>query len=496
MSTATNAPAFDVEVPGLDKLFIGGRWETPATDAMVDVISPSTEELVTRVAEPSIADADAAVAAARKAFDEGPWPRMTMAERIEVCTRLADELEARLDAANRAWLWEAGAPIAHGEMINSGAGKMVWRYALEAAAKIELDEMRKTPSGEVLITREPTGTVLGILTYNGPVVLMGMKVIPGLLAGCTFVIKPAPESPLTSRIVSQAIEAAGFPEGVISVLAAGTEVTQHLVGHEGIDMVHATAGTAIAKDIVHRTADRLARTALELGGKSPAIVLDDADIDQVLETLVGGACGFNGQVCVALSRIFVSRERYDEFVGKMADAYKAIKVGDPFDPETERGPLAVRRAVERCEHYVAKAIEEGATVVAGGKRPEHLDKGYYYEPTLLRDVTNDMTVAREEVFGPVTAVIAYDSLDDAIRMANDTDFGLAASVYSGSSEKALEVARKIRSGGVAINLAGVCLTEPFGGVKQSGWGKECGLEGILEFMDIKQILLSGSYVDA
>jgi acyl-CoA reductase-like NAD-dependent aldehyde dehydrogenase len=493
---ATQTTALDVNVPGLDQLFIGGAWAAPATDRMIEVVCPSTEEVIAEVADPTPEDADRTVAAARKAFDEGPWPRMSMQERVEVCTRLADELESRLDLMNRAWLWEAGAPIAHGEMINSGAGKMVWRYALQVAPTLDLEEKRTTPTGEVIIAREPIGTVLGILTYNGPIVLMGMKIIPALLSGCTVVIKHAPESPLTSRLVAEAVAAANFPEGVVSVLAAGTETTQHLVSHAGIDMVHITAGTKIAVDVVHRTADRLARTALELGGKSAAIIADDADLETLLATLVDGACGFNGQVCVALSRVLVSRARYEEVVQLMAQAYSAIKVGDPFDPETQRGPLAVKRAVERCEHYVKVGVEDGAKIAAGGKRPEHLDKGFYFEPTLLRDVDNSMTVAQEEIFGPITCVIPYDDIDDAVRIANDSDFGLAASIYTADQDLALNVARRLRSGSVAINLAGVCLTEPFGGVKGSGWGRECGAEGILECTQIKQILLSGSYVDA
>jgi acyl-CoA reductase-like NAD-dependent aldehyde dehydrogenase len=488
--------SLDVRVPGLDKLFIGGHWLEPATDRFVDVIMPSTEDVIAQVADPAPADADKAVAAARQAFDEGPWPQMSVEERVEVCSRLCDELEARLDDMNRAWTFEAGAPRAHGEMINSGAGKMVWRYVLDIAPGLPWEEPRETVMGEVLLRREPIGTVLGILTYNGPVVLMGMKIIPALLAGCPVIIKHAPESPLTSRLVADAVEAAGFPEGVVSVLAAGVETTQYLVGHEGVDMVSITAGTEIAKDVVKRTTDRLARTSLELGGKAPAIICDDADLDHVLTTLVDGACGFNGQVCVALSRVLVSRERYEEVVDALAEAYRNIKVGDPFDPETQRGPLAVKRAVERCEHYVALAEEEGAKVVVGGSRPEHLDRGYYFSPTLLRDVDNSMRVAQEEIFGPITCVIPYDDVEDAIRIANDTKFGLAASVYSADQEQALAIAKRIKSGGVAINLAGICLTEPFGGVKQSGWGKECGAEGVLEFTEIKQILLSGSYVEA
>lgn len=493
MTTITQG--MDVRIPGLDKLFIGGQWVEPATGDMVDVVMPSTEEVIAQVADPSPADADRAVAAARKAFDRGPWARMTPQERIDACSRLADELEKRLDEMNRAWTYEAGAPKFHGDMINSGAGSMVWRYAIEQAQNVVWEEKRTSIMGETLILREPMGVVLGILTYNGPVVLMGMKIIPALLAGNAVVIKHAPESPLTARLVAEAIEAAALPEGLVSVLPAGTETTQHLVGHPDVDMVHITAGTEIAKDVVKRTADTLTRTALELGGKSPAIILEDADLDNVMESLPDGACGFNGQVCVALSRVLAPRSKYDEVVDRLAEAYRGInaKIGDPFDPETLRGPLAVKRAVERCEHYVDVAVAEGAKIVVGGKRPQHLQKGYYFEQTLLRDVDNSMRIAQEEVFGPITVVIPYDSEDEAIDIANDSAFGLAATVYSSDEDRALAVARRIYSGGVAINLAGISLCEPFGGYKQSGWGKECGLEGILEFTQIKQILLRGSY---
>jgi acyl-CoA reductase-like NAD-dependent aldehyde dehydrogenase len=280
------------------------------------------------------------------------------------------------------------------------------------------------------------------------------------------------------------------------VLPAGTEVTQHLVGHPGVDMIALTGGTAIAVDVVKRSADRLARTALELGGKSPAILAEDVDFNEVAETLVDGSTGFLGQVCVSLSRILVPRSRYREFAELWAEKYSALRIGPAWDPSMDRGPLAVERARARTERMVAQAVEQGATIAAGGKRPAHLEKGWYYEPTLLTDVTNDMTIARDEVFGPVTAVIPYETMDEAVQLANDSPFGLAASVYSKDTELALSVARKLRSGGVAINVAGISLTEPFGGVKQSGWGRECGAEGILEFTDIKQILTGGSYLDS
>src|ERR1035437_3145890 len=485
----------DVNVPGLDKLFIGGEWVDPATDGIFDVVSPSTEEVVAKVSDPSTMDADKAVNAARMAFDLGPWPKMSMDERVAICTRLCDEMERRLDDMNRAWAWESGAPLTHGEMINSGAGVMVWRYALQIAPKLQFEERRQTPTGEVLIQRQPTGSVLAILTYNGPVVLMGMKVIPALLAGCPVIIKPAPESQLTTRIVADCVEAAGFPPGVVSVLAAGQEVSQHLVSHPGVDLVALTGGTAIAADVLHRIADRIGRAALELGGKSAAIITDDVDLDEVLATLVPGSAGFCGQVCVSLSRILASRERYDEVVQAVASAYAAMKIGDPFDRETVLGPLAVKRARERTEHNVALAKEEGATVATGGRRPPQFERGWYYEPTLLSGVKNSMAVAQQEIFGPVVCAIPYEDIDDAINIANDSTLGLAASVYCRDEAVALDIANRVRSGSVAINLAGICLTEPFGGIKQSGYGRECGPEGIFEFTEIKQILLSGSYLE-
>ena len=325
---------------------------------------------------------------------------------------------------------------------------------------------------------------------------MGMKIIPALLAGCTVIIKHAPESALTSRLIAEAIREADFPLGVVSVLAAGTKVSQHLVGHPGVDMVALTGGTEIGIDVVKRTADRLARTALELGGKSPAIIADDADIDEVIATLGPGSSGYMGQVCVNLSRVIAPRHRYNEVVDALANYYSSIKVGDPFDESIDQGPLAAGRARDRVERYVDIAKKEGASVVTGGHRPAHLNRGWFYSPTLLAEVTNDMTIAQEEVFGPVTAVIAHDGLEDAINIANDSRFGLACSIYTQDRETALNVARKIRSGAVAINSAGVSLTQPFGGYKQSGWGRECGPEGILEFTQIKQVMSAASYLDS
>jgi acyl-CoA reductase-like NAD-dependent aldehyde dehydrogenase len=482
------------DLPALDKVFIGGSWQASQGGTEKQIFCPADEEFLTSVTEPSTADADAAVSAARKAFDEGPWPRMSVEERAKVCDRFADALEARFDRMSMAWMLEAGAPLAHGEMINNGAGTASWRDTIAKARSLAFEETRSSDAGEVLLIREPIGPVLAILTYNGPVVLMGMKVMPALLAGCPVIIKPAPETDLTSRIVAEAIEEAEFPPGVVSMLTAGIEVTQHLVEHPDVDMISLTGGTAIAIDVIRRSSYRLARTSLELGGKSPAIVADDADLPTILPHLVGGSTGFQGQVCVTLSRVLVSRNRYDEVTEALASAYDDLKIGLPWDETIDRGPLAVERARDRAEAAVAGAVKQGASIVTGGKRPAQFQRGWYYEPTLLAGIDNSMDIAQEEVFGPVTAMIPYDDMDDAIRIANDSKYGLAASVFSGSTETAIQVARQIRSGGVAINTAGVSLTEPFGGVKQSGWGRECGAEGVLEFTDIKQMLLSGSSI--
>jgi acyl-CoA reductase-like NAD-dependent aldehyde dehydrogenase len=496
MSSPSTELTLDVEVPGLDKVFIAGAWCEPASDRAIDVVMPSTEEVIATVADPSVEDADRAAQAARKAFDEGPWPRMPVAERAAACRRLADEMAKRFADLDRAWVFEAGVTVAHAQMLNDGASPMIWDHAIEIAPKLAFEEERSTATGEVLLLHEPVGPVLAILTYNGPVPLMGMKVIPALLAGCPVVVKFAPESQLTGRIIAECIAAADFPPGVLSALPAGVEVTQHLVEHPAIDLIALTGGTVHAIDILKRSAERLPRTLFELGGKAPAIIGEDADLDAVLACgLVDGCTGYMGQVCVTLSRVLAPRSRYDEVVEALAERFAALKVGDPFDPGVDRGPLAVERARERTEHYVAIAQEQGAKVVTGGRRPPHLKRGWYYEPTLLRDVENTMTVAQDEVFGPVTCVIPYDGLDDAVRIANDTRFGLNATVSTKEQSTALEIARRLRVGAVSLNVIGVSLSEPFGGVKQSGWGREGGAEGIFDFTQLKQILLSGSYLE-
>jgi acyl-CoA reductase-like NAD-dependent aldehyde dehydrogenase len=494
VTTSTYEHVLDIAVPGANQVLIGGHWRDATTTDVIDVIDPATEQTLTQVARPTTEDADAAVAAAREAFDRGPWPRMTIEERIDVVSRFCRQMESQTEALNRATVFESGVTMAHAQMLNAGAAVGAWNASLNAARNLPWE----TTDGGVVLRREPVGTVLAVLTYNGPVSLIGMKVVPALLAGCPVIVKHAPESQLTAHIIAQCAADAGFPDGVISFLPAETDITQYLVSHDGVDMVTVTGSQAIARDVVQRTSYRLARTALELGGKSPAIIGENADLADVMRTLGDGATAGMGQVCVLLSRIIVPASRYDEVTDAFIDFYSNLKIGDPFDPTVDRGPLGVRRAVERTEAHVASALEEGAVLAYGGKRPDHLPRGFYYEPTLLTGVDNQMKIARNEVFGPVTVLIPYDGIDEAIDIANDTDYGLAASVYLPDVDEATDVARRIRSGTVGVNTAGMSLNHAFGGVKQSGWGRECGPEGILEFTDIKQMLLpsGGSFLEA
>lgn len=493
--TATAVASIDIDVPGLNQLMIAGEWVEPATSDTVDVIMPSTEEVIATVPSPAKADADKAIAAAREAFDSGPWPHMSIDERAAVCRRFAEGLEARFDGMSRAWTFESGYPKAYGDVINR-AGETIWNHVLALAPTLPWEERRVSGHSEVLLRREPVGVVLAILTSNGPVSLTGLKVIPGLLAGCPVIMKYAPDSQLVARFIADAAREAGFPRGVVSLLCAELETTQYMVEHEDIDMVHMTGSIVAATDVLARTASKFGRTAFELGGKSPAVLLDDVDLDAAMPTLVPGGIGGTGQVCVALTRVLAPRERYQEVVDRMAEEFRAVKIGDPFDPDVDWGPLSSKRALVRNETMVARALEQGARLVAGGRRPEGLDRGFYFEPTLLADVTEDMDIAKQEVFGPVVVVMAYEDVDDAVRIANGTDYGLASSVYSADPKRAFEVANRLHAGSVGINTAGVCLTEPFGGVKKSGRGREGGAEGIYEFTEIKQLLLSGSFTES
>ncbi|GAB3350330.1 aldehyde dehydrogenase family protein [Amycolatopsis echigonensis] len=478
----------DLRVPHPGELLIGGKWQPSAGEDRTVVVSPATEEIVAEVAAPAAADADAAAAAAAEAF-AGPWPRWPIGRRIEVCRRFCALLEERSDEIGLVWAVESGIPVRWSKTLHRFAARAAWQTALDAAEEALAPETRATPVGEVRIEREPVGPVLAVLPYNGPLATVGSKVVPALLAGAPVVLKAAPESALMMRLVAECAAAAGFPAGVLSVLAAGAEVSRRLVQDPRFEMISFTGGPATASDILRQSADLLPRTVFELGGKSPAVLLDDVALDRALRPLVAGAMSGSGQVCAALSRIVVPRSRHDEIVEALAGAYRGLRIGEPRAKDTDHGPLATRAALDRTRRAVDRAREQGATVVTGGRRPDGFDRGWYYEPTLLVGAGEQDDVVQQEVFGPVTVVQSYADEDDAVRIANGTQYGLAASVFSADPDRALAVARRIRAGSVAINTFGPTMAAPFGGVKRSGWGRECGPEGIREFTDVKQLLV-------
>ncbi|TCK22424.1 aldehyde dehydrogenase [Pseudonocardia endophytica] len=478
----TTAPA----VRSFDKLFVGGRWVEPASSNVIDVVSPVTEEHLATVPEASAADVDAAVAAARKAFDEGPWPRMSPAERGEVLRRIGAEVQKRIPEMVASFTAEIGAPSIISQAFHGNATAM-WDDAATLHERVAFEERRDWDGGSALIVREPVGVVGTIIPWNGPVATASLKLSPALAAGCPVVLKPAPEGPVSTLILAEALEAAGLPEGVVSVLPAGREVGEHLVTHPGVDKVSFTGSTAAGRRVMSLCGDRIARVTLELGGKSAGIVCDDIPLDRVLGSLLPAGFGHSGQVCAAITRILVSRKRHDELVEAAAGVLSSLKVGDPCEEGTVIGPLAAERQRDRVEGYIRAGIDEGATLVTGGGRPQGIDRGWYVEPTLFANADNSMRIAQEEIFGPVLTVIPYDDVEHAIRIANDSEYGLSGAVYTDDRELGEHVARRVRTGQIFVNDASMCVTQPFGGFKQSGLGREGGVEGIEPYLETKMI---------
>lgn len=475
-----------------DALFIGGRWSAPATDAVLEVVSPHTEEVVARVPEGSPADIDAAVAAARRAFDDGPWPRTSPAERIEVVQSLSMLYAARLEEMATAISTEMGSPISFAQLAQAPAPWMQIEAFLGIAREFPWEATRPGAlGGDVMVRHEPVGVVAAIPPWNVPQFTVISKVIPALLAGCTVVVKPAPESPLDCYLLAEMLTEAGVPEGVVSIVAGGREVGEHLVRHPGVDKVAFTGSTTAGRRIGAICGEQLKRVSLELGGKSAAIVLDDADLETVVEGMKFLAVMNSGQACVAQTRILASRERHDEVAAAVAEGIGAMKVGDPLDPATEIGPMVARRQQERVAGYIQVGLDEGAELLVGGVgRPDGLDTGWYVRPTVFAGVDNKMRIAQEEIFGPVVSVIAYDDVDDAVRIANDSDYGLAGTVWTTDAEAGLGVARRVRTGTYGVNTYTMDFAAPFGGFKASGLGREFGPEGLGQYTELKSVYLS------
>jgi len=482
-----------VRLEHADQLYIDGRWVAASQGGRIEVVSPHTEEVAAVVAEAGEADMDAAVAAARRAFDQGPWPRLSHRQRAEYLRKLGKELAPRIPELQLAWTQQVGALAYMAPGMIGGAVGMVDYYAGLADTFPFAEPHRSFDGhGTAVVAREPVGVAVCIVPWNAPFMIMINKIAPALLAGCTVVMKPSPETPLDAYIIAEAAEAAGFPPGVLNLVPAHREASDYLVRNPGVDKVSFTGSTVAGKRIASVCGERIARITLELGGKSAAIVMDDADVEATAKHLAFVISIMSGQVCATLSRVIVPRARYDAYAQALKAELEAIKVGDPFDPTSQMGPLAMRRQLDRVEGYVAKGLAEGARLSCGGGRPKSLDRGVYFEPTLFTDVTSGMTIAQEEIFGPVIALLSFDDEDEAVRIANDSNYGLFGAVFTQDNERAYRIARGVRTGAITQNGFRMDTLLPFGGFKQSGVGREGGEAGLESFTEIKTILLDGA----
>lgn len=477
-----------------NELFVGGAWVQPSTTATLSVVSPHDESVIARVAAAGPRDVDRAVELARSAFDGGGWPRLDVSQRISLIRNLAQLYDACRPEMASLISAEIGAPISFAKRAHVRLPLTMMSAFCDVASNYRWQERRPGLYGsDILIRKEPVGVVAAVVPWNMPQFLIATKLIPALLAGCCVLLKPAPESPLDALLLADLSREAGFPPGVISVLPGDREVGEYLVAHPGIDKVSFTGSTDTGRQVALACAAGLKRLSLELGGKSAAIVLDDADPAEVAHAIRSSALVNSGQICNALTRILVPVKKSDPFIDAIREMMQSLKVGDPSDPATELGPLVSQRQQRRVRQYIEIGQREGARIVTGGMDlPDGVDHGWYVRPTLFSKADNTMRIAREEIFGPVLTVIPYIDDDDAIRLANESDYGLAGSVFTADHDRGLAVAARVRSGTFGVNQGYIMDPfAPFGGVKKSGYGRELGPEGLGSFVDTKSISIAG-----
>jgi aldehyde dehydrogenase (NAD+) len=473
-----------------DQFFLGGEWVRPSSSSVFNVVNPATEETFLRVAAAQEADIEAAITAARSAFDAGPWPRLSHAERAVYMRAMAAKIRERSGELALIWTSQMGMLYADTLPFVAGLGG-VYEYYADFAENFDFVERHDpTTGGNVgLLVREPVGVVGAIVPWNGPLPLTLYKTAPALIAGCTVILKASPEAPGEAYVFAEIAEEVGLPPGVLNLVTADREVSELMVRDPRVDKVSFTGSTAAGRRIASLMGKRIGRYTLELGGKSAAVVLDDYDIATVAESVAGQAVRMTGQACSSLTRVIVSRSRHDEFVEALVDLFSRVTVGDPFDATVGMGPLATERQLDKVLGYIDMGTANGAVLAGGGRRPAALDVGYFVEPTVFARVDNSSPIAQEEIFGPVISVIAADSDRHAIALANDSPYGLNASVYTCDSDRALKVARQLRCGTVAHNAFRTDFGIAFGGFKQSGIGREGGREGILPYLETKTITL-------
>lgn len=473
-----------------DELYIGGEWTKPTGADRLVVRSPHSLEVVGSVPRATEHDLQRAVRSAREAFDCGPWPRMGADERAATLERFSRAYYRRSPELAALITGEVGSPSSFSQVAQALAPWMMLDSFLNAAREHPWEQERRgTLGNRIVVAREPVGVVGAIVPWNMPQFLAMSKLAPALLAGCTVVLKPPPEAPLDSMVMAESLSEAGLPPGVVSIVAGDGQLGEAMVRHEWVDKVAFTGSTAVGRRIGSRCGEQLKRCSLELGGKSAAIVLEDADLDRTADGLRFASLMNNGQACVAHSRILAPKRRYEEVVDAVASMMDSLVVGDPSDPETAIGPLATAAQQERVGRYIEAGIGEGARVVVGGPgMPAGVDRGWYVRPTLFADATNDMVVSREEIFGPVLVVIPYADEEQAVQVANDSPYGLAGSVWTEDATRGMEIARRVRTGTFGINGYMMDFTAPFGGYKASGIGREFGPEGLDQYLELKSIV--------
>jgi len=473
----------------LDRFYIDGEWVNPSSSDVIEAIQPGTEEVFATVPGARAADISRAVSAARAAFDSGPWPRLTHAERAAYLRAIANGLRAR--NADLAQIWSSEMGILHNQALARGERiPGIYDYYAGLADSFQFVE-RHVPvgGGYGWIAREPVGVVGAIVPWNAALVAMSWKIAPALLAGCTVVLKSAPEAPVSAYLLAEVAEEVGLPPGVLNFVTAEREASELLVRDPRIDKLSFTGSSQVGKQIAAIGAERVARVNLELGGKNSALILDDYDIEAAAKSLAASSIELTGQVCSALTRVIVSRHRHDALLDAISAEYAKIRVGDQFSDSSDMGPVAMRRQLDHINRLVSEGVAEGATLASGGRRPEGMDKGWFIEPTLLGNVGNDTITARHETFGPVLSVIPVDSEQEQIEVANDSLYGLNSAVFTNDVERAWHFARQIRSGTVGHNAHRNSHAFAFGGFKQSGIGREGGVEGLLPYLETKAIIL-------
>lgn len=476
---------------GIKGLYINGEYIPAVSGETFTVLDPATEKVIAEVSEAQPKDIDIAVAAARRAFDEGEWTKMPAAERSHLIYKFADLLEENREELAQLEALDNGKPY-HIALADDVDGTVQhFRYYAGWATKIIGQTVQVSPEYLNYIVHEPVGVVGQIIPWNFPLAMAAWKLGSALAVGCTVVIKPASETPLSLLYATKLFKEAGFPDGVVNVVpGAGSVAGNALITHNDVDKVAFTGSTAVGKEVMRKAADQIKGITLELGGKSPAIVLEDADIDEAIQGTFDGTMYNHGQNCSACTRVFVHRSLYDHFVTKLAERANALKVGSGMDPNTEMGPLVSAKQLQTVLNYIEKGKDEGARLVAGGEKVGQT--GYFVQPTIFADVEDHMTIAREEIFGPVMSIFVFDTVEEVIIRANDSEYGLASSVWTSDIKKGHYIASKLRAGTVWLNDFGLeWETMPFGGYKQSGIGREMGGDyGLANYTEVKSVFVN------